>query len=332
MNAETRPATHLNTLLSELGMRNRSTYLETMIARAGIREMAMLYALAGIPVVPIHRPDENGCCSCGNPACSSCGKHPVPRNGFKAATTDLDRIHEYPYWSKYNLGIVPKDWVILDLDPRNGGRLEDIPLIKAYLANTSIARTGGDGYHFIFGKPRTVEIKQSSKLLPPGIDIRVGENGYVVAPPSLHASGKHYQWLPGHSPFELQPPPLPADLMEMLVKVEEVEHPIHSGPVPIYSRERSTRQSEAGDKKTLEEIIENGLMRLAQSQPGNRNNTLNEVAYVFGIQIAIGWLPRPEAERMLTDAALAKGLGEAETLKTVNSGLNAGLQAHQQKR
>jgi len=101
--------------------------------------------------------------------------------------------------------------------------------------------------------------------------------------------------------------------------------------LPVPTNKRPVRNQERGDKLTLEEIIERGLTRIVQSQPGNRNNTLNEVAYVFGIQVAVGWLQRHDAERMLTDAALARGLGESETLKTINSGLNAGMQSLQQK-
>ena len=35
--------------------------------------------------------------------------------------------------------------------------------------------------------------------LVPGIDMR-GDGGCVVAPPSVHASGKSYVWLEGHAP------------------------------------------------------------------------------------------------------------------------------------
>ena len=304
-------------------------FIDFFLERATTQQMAELYAKIGIYVVPLYQPVGQGC-SCGKPDCTSIGKHPKSANGHHGASNDVAKVANWPHWETSNIGIAvePTGWVVIDIDPGHGGRLDALPLAPEDL-NTQIAATGGKGVHLVYRAPTGFKVSQSNKRLPPGIDVR--SRGYIVAPPSLHASGNRYRWLQGHSPFELQPLPLPADLMEVLVKVEEVEHPIHSGPVPIYSRERSTRQSETEGKKTLEAIIENGLMRLAQSQPGNRNNTLNEVAYVFGIQIAIGWLPRPEAERMLTDAALAKGLSEAETLKTINSGLNAGMQAHQQK-
>jgi len=327
MNAETKTDAQPNTLPPELGLMSRRTFIEELIARSSHQEMAVRYASFGIYTLPLHRPVEQGC-SCGRTDCSSVGKHPKPENGHHGATNDVVKIANWPHWETSNIGIAVEltGWVVIDIDPGHGGRLDALPLVPEDL-NTPIAFTGGRGLHLVYRAPTGFKVSQSNKRLPQGIDVR--SRGYIVASPSLHVSGQRYQWLPGRSPFEL--PPLPADLMEMLVKVGETEQPVQSGPVPIYSRERSTRPSEAGDKKTLDEIIANGLMRLAQSQPGHRNNTLNEVAYVFGIQVAIGWLPRTEAERMLTDAALAKGLGEAETLKTINSGLNAGMQAHQQK-
>jgi len=53
-----------------------------------------------------------------------------------------------------------------------------------------------------------------------GVDIRA-EGGYVVAPPSVHPSGRCYQWvLPprGLDPFGAEPAPPPAWLMELISK------------------------------------------------------------------------------------------------------------------
>lgn len=320
----------MNTILSELGMMSRRTFMEELMEKSNHSEMALRYASFGIYVLPLHQPVEQGC-SCGRMDCSSIGKHPKTINGHKDATIDVVKIAQWPHWETSNIGIAvePTGWVVIDIDPGHGGNLDDLPLVPEDL-NTPIALTGGGGLHLVYRAPIGFKVSQSNKRLPQGIDVR--SRGLIVAGPSLHVSGNYYKWLSGHSPFELRPLPLTAALMEVLVKVGELEQPASSPPQMIFTRRQSTHQPEARDKLTLEEIIGEGLTRIAQSQSGNRNNTLNEVAYVFGIQVAIGWLQRHEAERMLTDTALAKGLSETETQKTINSGLNAGMQSHQQKR
>ena len=68
------------------------------------------------------------------------------------------------------------------------------------------ARTGGGGRHLYFRHPGgTVHNKVG---LAPGIDLR-GDGGLVVAPPSLHRSGRRYRWLRGCDPAALAPAPLP---------------------------------------------------------------------------------------------------------------------------
>src|SRR5581483_8769990 len=57
---------------------------------------------------------------------------------------------------------------------------------------TVIAKTGGGGWHFYYKHPG-YEFKNSARKLRDLTDIR-GDGGYVVAPPSIHKSGKYYEW------------------------------------------------------------------------------------------------------------------------------------------
>jgi hypothetical protein len=52
--------------------------------------------------------------------------------------------------------------------------------------------TGGGGLHLYFRHPG-FEIRNSAGALGPGLDLR-GDGGYIIAPPSLHASGNRYVW------------------------------------------------------------------------------------------------------------------------------------------
>lgn len=51
----------------------------------------------------------------------------------------------------------------------------------------------GRGRHYYFLYPKDTDIRNFTRRYP-GIDLR-GEGGYVLAPPSLHPSGKIYEWV-----------------------------------------------------------------------------------------------------------------------------------------
>jgi hypothetical protein len=51
--------------------------------------------------------------------------------------------------------------------------------------------------------------------LPAGIDVK-GDGGYVVAPPSLHESGRHYQFELEYGLGEIEIEVLPKELQDIL--------------------------------------------------------------------------------------------------------------------
>jgi hypothetical protein len=59
---------------------------------------------------------------------------------------------------------------------------------------------------------------------------------------------------------------------------------------------------------------------------GNRNNALNETAYSIGRYVGGGWLSRYEVESKLLKAAEIIELPQDESLATINSGIEAGIQ------
>ena len=105
---------------------------------------------------------------------------------------------------------------MLDIDPRNGGNETLDELIKQHgnLPATLKVNTGGDGEHFYFRHPGK-EIKGRQNALGTGIDFKA-DGGYIVAPSSLHASGKSYQWAPEASPDDLELAPMPEWLIKLM--------------------------------------------------------------------------------------------------------------------
>src|SRR5262249_15398402 len=102
-------------------------------------------------------------------------------------------------WPEANIGIATgaiSGLVVLDVDPRHGGD-ESLEQWKTRYGHdfltTVTSCTGGGGWHLFYTHPgQSMQIKNKVGLAP-GLDIR-GDGGYIVAPPSLHASGQRYAW------------------------------------------------------------------------------------------------------------------------------------------
>ena len=86
----------------------------------------------------------------------------------------------------------------MDIDPRHGGdrTIAELEAKHGPLPPTVTAETGGGGYHLYYAMPEG-EVRNSTGLVGPGIDIRA-EGGYITARPSIHpATGKPYRYVPG---------------------------------------------------------------------------------------------------------------------------------------
>ncbi len=114
-----------------------------------------------------------------------------------------------------NIGIVTgeiSNLIVLDVDPKHGGDDSLAVLGRRFgaLPETVEAQTGGGGRHLYFAHPGGLVPNRAG--LAQGIDLR-GDGGYVVAPPSLHPSGKAYAWAAGRSPDDIGLAALPRWLL-----------------------------------------------------------------------------------------------------------------------
>ena len=174
----------------------------------GTVDAAFLYARANMAVFPVHGVGHEGQCTCGEPSCTSAGKHPAVRNGFKGATRDIEVLRRWHgsgmLTDQHNLGLptgVGNGIWVLDIDgPEGAAAVAELERENGVLPDTSISSTGR-GQHFIFRYPEgSRQIRSRSAVLAKGVDVR-GEGGYIVAPPSLHRSGVNYRFLEGLSPI-----------------------------------------------------------------------------------------------------------------------------------
>src|SRR5437899_3731387 len=113
-----------------------------------------------------------------------------------------------------NVGIVTgkvSGLVVIDADGPNCSELCRQQGI--FLPKTATVQTGR-GYHAYYARPGGRQFENRVALLKDGkektaggsqVDIR-GDGGYVVAPPSVHGSGRVYQWaIPPTDPLALLP-------------------------------------------------------------------------------------------------------------------------------
>jgi putative DNA primase/helicase len=132
-------------------------------ARIGLMgNFALGYADRGVPVFP-----------CGN------DKQPLVASGFKAATTDPEKI--LAWWQQCptaNIAARPIDdrCIVLDVDPKN----EPDPAEVKALPPTRTVRTPSGGYHFYY----KTDVEFGNRKFAKGIDVRCAA-GYVLLPGSV---------------------------------------------------------------------------------------------------------------------------------------------------
>jgi hypothetical protein len=143
-------------------------------------QVALAYARRGLHVFP----------------CLPRGKEPATANGYKDATVDPALIERW--WRQdadCNIGIATgarSHCFVLDVDG------DDAEAVLQKLGDhcgalpPTVETITPRGRHVFFDWP-SHPVRNSAGKLGPGLDIR-GEGGYVVAPPSIHPSGRAYAW------------------------------------------------------------------------------------------------------------------------------------------
>ena len=278
----------------------------------GCARAAVAYARLGWPVAPLHGWDGT-CCTCLDAECPSPAKHPRTRHGLKDASTDRATIEGWwKRWPFSNVGLLTGvKFDVCDIDGEEGDRaLGDVARAAGdpeMVTGGPMASTGR-GWHLLFAPTG----EGNRARLVDHVDWR-GQGGYIVAPPSVHASGRLYRWEDGCGPrTPLQE--APQWLLDLVVRptiAVGVVRPISAqGKGGAYGRH----------------ALEGELGRLALAPVGARNDALNRAAWSLGQLVGGGELEPSEVAGALLAVALRIGLGEHEAEQTISSGLRRGLQ------
>lgn len=233
-------------------------------------DVALEYARRGWAVFPLHHPDERGVCSCSKGV--SCdpqniGKHPRTKNGLSDATTDECQVRAWwRKWPRANVGLAMgkiSGLVAIDVDPRAGGDASLAELFDEHGAfpETLEAVTGGGGFHFLFSHPG-VKFKNSTSKIAEGLDVKT-DGGYIVAAPSLHASGKRYAWR-----GEAQPSPMPEWLLTLIL-TESAKPEGKAAAAGATARRAATASRTTGGAIILNGERNERLFRIACAHRGN---------------------------------------------------------------
>jgi hypothetical protein len=302
-----------------------------------LRDAAVGYAARGIPVLPLHYPlphrgslqpltgDQQlavgSGCSCRDSDCGQVGKHPlgslVP-HGVHDATINRARI--LAWWTRHpqaNIGLATGHrFDVLDVDgPAGAQAIQELAATHGLHSSGPLVRTGGGGWHFYLAPTGL------GNVLPAGlehVDWR-GRGGYVVAPPSRHASGQAYQWGAWRD-LDTPPGQVPAVLVERL---QPRQHQRPQGPAYLQAVGDGL-----GDRYARVALAEE-LARVATAPVGHRNRQLWESTRNLYNLVAAGALDHREVDRGLLAAAQRCGLlGEEprQTHRTLASGRQVGLE------
>jgi hypothetical protein len=271
---------------------------------------ALAYAAAGWPVLPVHTPTAGGC-SCARPECRAIGKHARIRNWPRRASTDASVITGWwRRWPGANVAVATGTILVLDVDgPEGAQALRDLQSAHDPLPVTRRAITARGAHLYLCADTHLISC--SAAQLGPGLDVRA-RGGYVIAPPSRHATGHRYRWANTH-PLA----PLPPWLAKLLTSTETTKSARVALPAAV--------TGSGGDRaaRYLQAALDGELAQVAGARE-TRNNTLNRSAFRLGQLVGAGLGDAAQITDALLAAALTAGLGEREARATIASGLTAG--------
>lgn len=275
---------------------------------------ARSYAQAGIPVFPLFGLVTGGDgggegarlnCECGEARCDRPGKH--PRLAWtREATTDEERIADWwRTWPGANVGIPTGDrsgLIVIDLDVEevthaNGmtsivdGHAELSGWLESELglgwsadkleSETLVARTGSGGRHIVLRDPG--DVRSAGRWLP-AVDLKA-RGGYVVAPPSRHASGASYEWLTELAPL------VPDERLAAKLRLARGKRRTRDGDAP-----RGGGPTGNGNDNGDGDVgYDHQRAIVGGPDPGSRDEFFNRYAF----ELRKRGMPRGEAEREL---------------------------------
>lgn len=278
-------------------------------------DQALHLASLGFAIVPLHEAfpapelEQKARCSCGRVPCASKpGKHPRTAHGLKDATTDANTIRTWwSTWPQANIAIVTGaassvaagggSLVVLDVDGPEG-----VAFMAEHALPATLTASTGKGHHYYFAGP--AGLKNTQGKLARHLDTRA-ENGYVIAPPSLHASGRRYEWTNWTAPAAL-----PASIIERLTTVSKsspapYEQPTNQGAAALQMAALGSPALATIDTATVSKSLDEWTWAVMNAAPGTKHATLRDAAYAHACAAHESGRPRAETESPIGNTLLS---------------------------
>ena len=230
-------------------------------------------------------------------------------HGFKDATTSKEAIKKAWATTDFNIGLATgevNNLVVVDVD--------DEQIWAKFSATQGALPQGpkvitGKGHHLYFAYPKGRQIR-NRQAPGNGFDIRAN-GGYVVAPPSIHHTGKVYRFTTTG-----EPPELPAWLLELIAQPEIAVNTTLNFNASIPASNDSQGYCTAA--------LNSECQAVSTAPEGTRNAALNTASFSIGQLVAGGGIAEHVAREALTQAGSQAGLSANEVAKTISSGIQAG--------
>jgi len=236
-------------------------------------------------------------------------------HGLYDATIEPRQVHDW--WAKWpaaNIGLrcgVAFD--VLDVDARDPWEATANAWPAVDMPGGPVASTG-KGWHFYLAPSG---LGNATLIGGASCDFR-GAGGYVVAPPSLHPSGRRYEW---YAPVDLGLMPAPEALLTLLDPPREKRTPPPAPPPG------DTSLRGGWTPRGLVQRLATAAAPDAAGNNGERNHVLNWAAYKVGLDVSAGKATSEQARDalgQLYDTAISIGLAEREIEATIRSGYSTG--------
>ncbi len=251
---------------------------------------ALDYAATGWHVFPCHTPierDGTTICSCSKGAAcpeKTQGKHPRTIKGLTDATRDPEQIRKWwTMWPTANIGGIPASANLIAFDLDTDAALATAQTLGLFAEPTREVRTG-NGTHRYYANSHPL----TTGALVKGLVVRSG-HGYVLLPPSLHRSGRRYEWVDASVPYNSLPPAAEQAVREATspeAAKERVALAIHQQRIPAGER-HGTLLALAGSLASagvrsdmaLQLVLDANTSRCDPPKPSDEVRRLVEYAY-----------------------------------------------------
>lgn len=245
---------------------------------AELVDAAISYAGKGLPVFP----------------CNPENKRPLTKRGFEDAATDPEQIRRW--WAKW-----PNAMIGMPTGERSGFWALDVddPVLFESQTAVNVPATRrcdtGKGYHLLFRFDPSSPVSNSQRHPKtgwpftelPGAEAR-GNGGYVIVPPSLHPSGRHYAW---HDDTKISQAP------DKLLSIVQKKH--------RNSYENGNQVAPGGDTPYCLAALEDECASIRNAPGGAQEGALNEAALKMGHYVAGEVLSHDTARSRLIAAGLS---------------------------